>query len=64
MDAVMKERRLELAGEGHRWHDLIRTGQATAKLSSRGFVAGKHEHWPVPIKETENTQVTQNPAYN
>jgi hypothetical protein len=26
MDAVMKERRLELAGEGHRWHDLIRTG--------------------------------------
>lgn len=64
MDAVMKERRLELAGEGHRWFDLIRTGQAAAKLASRGFIAGKHEHWPVPIKETENTQVTQNPAYN
>jgi len=64
LDAVYLERRKELAGEGHRWHDLIRSGQAANKLASRGFIAGKHEHWPIPLKETENTSVTQNPVYN
>jgi len=64
LDAVYLERRKELAGEGHRWHDLIRSGKAAAILAPRGFVAGKHEHWPVPLRETENTQVTQNPVYN
>ena len=64
LQAIWDERRLELAGEGHRWNDLVRTGRAATVLASRGFVAGKHEHLPVPIKETENTKVTQNPAYN
>lgn len=64
LDAIYTERRKELAGEGHRWNDLIRSGQAATKLASRGFIAGKHEHWPVPQKETENTMITQNPAYN
>jgi hypothetical protein len=64
MNAIMAERRLELAGEGHRWFDLVRTGQAAAKLSSRGFVAGKHEIFPIPYKELENTQLVQNPNYN
>jgi hypothetical protein len=64
LDNIYLERRKELAGEGHRWNDLIRSGQAATKLASRGFIAGKHEHWPVPLKETENTSVTQNPAYN
>ncbi|MHB1146049.1 MAG: RagB/SusD family nutrient uptake outer membrane protein [Lutibacter sp.] len=64
MNAIMAERRLELAGEGHRWFDLVRTGQAAAKLSSRGFVAGKNEILPIPFKELENTKLVQNPNYN
>lgn len=64
LTAIYNERRLELAGEGHRWLDLVRTGRAATVLASRGFIAGKHEHWPIPLKETENTKVTQNPAYN
>lgn len=64
MTVVLAERRLELAGEGHRWFDLVRTGQAATKLSSRGFVAGKHEILPIPFKELENTLLVQNPNYN
>ena len=60
----MDERRRELAGEGHRWFDLVRTGQAASKLASRGFVAGKHEILPIPFKELENTLLVQNPSYN
>jgi hypothetical protein len=59
----MKERRLELAGEGHRWFDLVRTGQAAAKLADRGFVAGKHDIFPIPEGELNNTQLVQNPNY-
>lgn len=64
MDAIMAERRLELAGEGHRWFDLVRTNRAAAKLASRGFVAGKHNIFPIPYKELENTKLVQNPNYN
>lgn len=64
LDAIWNERRLELAGEGHRWRDLVRTGRAPQVLGSRGFVAGKHEIWPIPLLETENTLIVQNPNYN
>ena len=43
---IWDERRLEFAGEGHRFFDLVRTGQAAAKIS--GFVEGKHEVFPIP----------------
>ena len=59
----MNERRLELAGEGHRWYDLVRTGRATATLADKGFVAGKHEILPIPLPELENTLLVQNPNY-
>jgi hypothetical protein len=62
--AIALERRKELAGEGHRWLDLVRTGQAPTVLGSRGFTAGKNEIWPIPLRETENTQIVQNPNYN
>jgi starch-binding outer membrane protein, SusD/RagB family len=63
INAIWNERRLELAGEGHRWYDLVRTGQAATVLASRGFIAGKHEIWPIPLKELENTLIKQNPNY-
>lgn len=63
LDAIAKERRLELAGEGHRWFDLVRTGKAASVLASSGFVAGKNEIWPIPQKDLENTKLVQNPNY-
>lgn len=58
---IWDERRLELAGEGHRFYDLVRTGQAAAKIS--GFVAGKHEVFPIPQTEIDVSNLTQNPGY-
>jgi len=64
MAAIKAERRLELAGEGHRFFDLVRWGDAASKLAGKGFVAGKNEIFPIPYKELENTQLIQNPGYN
>jgi len=64
MTAIKAERRKELAGEGHRFFDLVRWGDAASVLSSRGFVAGKNEIFPIPYKELENTLIQQNPNYN
>jgi len=63
MDAILNERRIELAGEGHRWFDLRRNGLLATNLSDRGFKAGTHEIFPIPFKELENTQIVQNPNY-
>ncbi|MDD5150475.1 MAG: RagB/SusD family nutrient uptake outer membrane protein [Flavobacterium sp.] len=62
--AIKAERRLELAGEGHRFFDLVRWGDAATALSSRGFQAGKNEIFPIPYKELQNTLIVQNPGYN
>ncbi len=61
--AIKDERRRELAGEGHRWFDLVRWGDAPTKLASRGFVAGKNEILPIPFRELDGTQLVQNPNY-
>jgi hypothetical protein len=63
LDAIYAERRLELAGEGHRWYDLVRTGRAASALAEKGFVAGKNEILPIPLAELENTLLVQNPNY-
>ncbi|HEY3389686.1 MAG TPA: RagB/SusD family nutrient uptake outer membrane protein [Prolixibacteraceae bacterium] len=62
--AIKAERRLELAGEGHRFFDLVRWGDAAAKLGSRGFTAGKNEVFPIPYRELQGTKLVQNPGYN
>jgi starch-binding outer membrane protein, SusD/RagB family len=62
--AIKAERRRELAGEGHRWFDLVRWGDAATVLGSRGFQAGKHEIFPIPFRELQGTKLEQNPGYN
>lgn len=60
---IFNERRLELAGEGHRWFDLVRTNRAASRLGSKNFVSGKNEILPIPLTELSNTQLHQNPGY-
>jgi len=71
--AVEKERRLELAFEGVRWYDLLRTGRAipvmTALKDGNGVSLGYNLTpgkllWPVPQGERDkNSNLTQNPGY-
>lgn len=63
LQAIKDERRRELAGEGHRFFDLVRWGDASAKLASKGFVAGKNEIMPIPLTELTGTILKQNPGY-
>ncbi|HMT74039.1 MAG TPA: RagB/SusD family nutrient uptake outer membrane protein [Chitinophagaceae bacterium] len=60
-NAILDERRLELAMEGDRFFDLVRTGQAATKIT--GFVTGKHEVFPIPLREVEISGLTQNNGY-
>ena len=64
-DKIFLERRHELAMEGERFWDLIRTGRATAILGPLGFVPGKHELLPIHQSEIDISQgsLTQNPNY-
>ncbi|MEY8758854.1 RagB/SusD family nutrient uptake outer membrane protein [Chryseobacterium tongliaoense] len=63
MQAIKDERRREFVGEGQRWFDLVRWGDAPAKLGARGFVAGKNEILPIPYNELVSTVIKQNPGY-
>ena len=60
---IQQERRLELAGEGHRFFDLVRRGEAATKIP--GFIAGTHELFPIPLVEIEvaGNIWAQNPGY-
>eukprot|EP01133_Synstelium_polycarpum_P003159 gene3159-3612_t len=59
MDNLVLERRLELAGEGHRWLDLVRWGR-TSVLAYKGFDPAKNTVFPIPQKELNNTKIEQN----
>ncbi|MDG1880992.1 MAG: RagB/SusD family nutrient uptake outer membrane protein [Schleiferiaceae bacterium] len=70
LEDIYEERRFELALEGHRFHDLIRTGKAVEVLGSEGYQS--HNQWfPIPQNEIDastdasgNPVLTQNPGYN
>ena len=59
--AILNERRLELAMEGDRFFDLVRTGQAATVLT--GFTKGKNELFPIPQQEITVSHLAQNPGY-
>ncbi len=70
--AIAKERRLELAFEGHRWFDLKRTGRAIEVMSSVDGPQGPITYpvnenklvWPIPQSELDNNaNLVQNPGY-
>ncbi len=42
-EIVLNERRYELAYEGHRWFDLIRTGKVFEAVKNRGNDIGEDE---------------------
>lgn len=59
--AIWAERRLELAGESDRYHELLRTKQAN--ILEHWTEA--HKYWPVPQNEIDKTtgEIEQNPGY-
>ncbi|MGA9639461.1 RagB/SusD family nutrient uptake outer membrane protein [Flavobacterium sp.] len=61
-DAIYHERRVELAGEGLRFQDLIRTGRAKTILGPLGFIENKNEIMPIPISQVQLSKniLTQN----
>lgn len=71
--AIEKERRLELAFEGHRWFDLKRTGRAIevinavtnfGNISMSYNLTQNRLIWPIPQSELDkNSRLTQNPGY-
>ncbi|MFZ1271517.1 MAG: RagB/SusD family nutrient uptake outer membrane protein [Bacteroidales bacterium] len=64
-NAILEERRHELALEGHRFWDLVRTGRAAIVLGPLGFQTGKHELLPIPQNEIDISQgsLQQNPNW-
>lgn len=49
---IYDERRFELAMEGHRWFDLVRTGQALTVMGSTGM-KNYNLVFPIPLREIQ-----------
>jgi len=78
-EAIAHERRVELAYENHRWHDLVRTGKAIEVMNAHGVEMKQQYNYisknaykvtenrlifPIPYLEMQlNNQLTQNPGY-
>ncbi len=64
-DAIAKERRVELAFEGHRWFDLLRTGKAISILQGKYPINTNRLLFPIPQNQIDrNPNLKQNPGYN
>ncbi|MCJ8152726.1 RagB/SusD family nutrient uptake outer membrane protein [Chryseobacterium sp. SSA4.19] len=73
LSEIDRERRLELVGEGHRWFDLVRTGQAVSVMTSYfnnnpGYSTAKIDAhnllMPVPQGQINtDPAIKQNPGY-
>lgn len=69
IDAILDERARELAGEMHRWFDLIRTGKAVERIITHSAAGQKikphHLLRPIPQIEIDRLTVpfAQNPGY-
>jgi len=70
--AIEQERRVELAFEGHRWFDLVRTGRALAVLNSKkeqirlvAELTANNLVFPVPQSQIDinKDKIKQNPGY-
>ncbi len=61
-EALLRERRAELAFEGHYWFDLVRLGKA---LEARDIEDEYRRILPIPNREvqTSNGVIVQNPGY-
>jgi hypothetical protein len=57
LEAIYTERRKELAGEGHRFFDLVRTNKAVERIT--GFETGKNEVFPIPLIELQLAGATE-----
>jgi hypothetical protein len=67
LQVIERERLYELAFEGHRWYDLVRTGRANAVLSifSSNW-KDTYNIWPIPLSEIQRNPGlanAQNPGY-
>lgn len=65
LEAVLRERRIELAFEGHRWFDLTRLGQSIPKPGGGLIPFNDYRILPpIPIGDLQvNTNLLQNPGY-
>jgi hypothetical protein len=67
LSIIERERVYELAFEGHRWYDLVRTGRAQVVMSAFSTNWNvKYELWPIPQTEIQRNPSLvgqQNPGY-
>jgi len=68
-DAVMDERMIELAFEGHRWFDLVRTSRLVslfATLHPEYGITTKHMLFPIPKAQLDlkGSKLKQNPGWD
>lgn len=65
IEAILNERRLELAFEHFRFFDLVRTGKAAEVLAEFGYIEGVHNIWPIPQGDIDRAggKLKQNKGY-